>query len=77
MQPVLAPILHFVRINHGEGAGIPSSIQKEFKELNEELNKVFGITESDGESLFLFRLCFADVPELRSLRLNLDDVYTS
>ncbi|HEY0670078.1 MAG TPA: Rv1355c family protein [Sphingobacteriaceae bacterium] len=77
MQPVLAPVLHFIRINHGQDSGMPSRIEKEFKELNKELNKVFGLTESAGESLFLFRLCFADSPELRSLRLNLEDIYIS
>ncbi|HXI00071.1 MAG TPA: Rv1355c family protein [Sphingobacteriaceae bacterium] len=76
-QPVLAPILHFARLKHGHGVDMPENIQKEFKKLHEEFDQVFGKTLSGTESLFLFRLCFAEMPKVRSLRLSLSDIYIS
>jgi molybdopterin/thiamine biosynthesis adenylyltransferase len=77
MQPVMAPIFHFARLIHGNGAGMSDVIQKKFSELHNEFIKLFGLSSASEEPLFLFRLCYADEPAVRSQRLDVDEVYCS
>ncbi|MES2703574.1 MAG: Rv1355c family protein [Bacteroidota bacterium] len=77
VQPVLAALFHFIRLRHGNGAGMPDKIQKRFRDLHSEFIKLFGLSSTSEEPLFLFRLCFADEPAVRSFRLDIDEVYCS
>lgn len=77
LQPMMASILHFTRLNHGGAGDMPADIQKEFGELQAEFIQLFGLTSTHEEPLFLFRLCIADEPQVKSLRLNVDDIYIS
>jgi molybdopterin/thiamine biosynthesis adenylyltransferase len=74
-QPVLAPVLHFALLKHAEGGGMPLNIQKEFAKLYDEFIRLFNLHPVSEEPLFLFRLCFAEEPEVKSLRLDIDNIY--
>jgi molybdopterin/thiamine biosynthesis adenylyltransferase len=76
-QPVLASVFHFARLIHGNGAGMPEKIQKKFSGLHSEFIKLFGLSSTSEQPLFLFRLCFADEPGVKSLRLDLEEIYSS
>ena len=76
VQPVLASILHFAKLKHGKGEGMPENIQKEFGKLQTEFIQLFNLSSTLEEPLFLFRLCLADEPEVKSLRLDIDDIYS-
>ena len=75
LQPVMASILHFTRLLHGNGEGMSPFIQNEFGKLHADFIQLFDLSSSSGEPLFLFRLCIADEPAVKSLRLDIDDIY--
>ena len=75
LQPVMAAILHFARLNYGNGINMPENIQRDFRKLNEDFNKLFNLDIQQEEPLFLFRLFTAAEPSAKSLRLDLDNVY--
>ncbi|MGV8880143.1 MAG: Rv1355c family protein [Sphingobacteriaceae bacterium] len=74
MQPVLAAILHFVRLKQGGGLHMPLDIQQSFELLYQEFIPLFALGK-DEVPLFLFRLFIADEPEVKSLRLNVGDIF--
>ncbi len=75
VQPVMASILHFTRLNHGGASEMPKDVETAFRKLQSEFIQIIDLSSTNQEPLFLFRLCLADEPEVKSLRLNLDDVY--
>ncbi len=77
MQPVMASVLHFTRLNFGGKDGMPENIQKEFQKLFTEFVHLFGLSSTHDTPLFLFRLGIANEPEVKSIRLNIDDIYCS
>ena len=77
LQPVLASVLHFTRLVHGNGEGMPQAIQNEFSKLHAEFIQLFNLSSTLEEPLFLFRLCLADEPAVKSIRLDIDDIYYS
>lgn len=68
MQPVLASVLHFARLKHGQQMEMPAKVQHRFGELKNEFDRIF--YTADEEPVFLFRLFHADEPLVRSLRLD-------
>jgi hypothetical protein len=48
-------------------------MQNELSELRKEFFDVMNIESSEND-VFLFRLCIADLPKVKSLRRNLEDV---
>lgn len=74
-QPLLASVIHFARINYGDGDGIPGKIRQEFKQLEEWFNDLFGINASSDVPLFLFRLCYAEPPRLLAQRFDIETLY--
>jgi molybdopterin/thiamine biosynthesis adenylyltransferase len=74
VQPVLAPILHFARLIHGNGKNMPQEIQAEFQQLYKEFTSIWKLAAQNEEPLFLFRFCLADESKIKSLRLALDDI---
>lgn len=76
-QPVLSPVLHFALLRHANGGGMPPNIKKEFARLYDEFVRLFNLHPNSEEPLFLFRLCYADEPEVKSLRLDFDSIYFS
>jgi len=73
LQPMVAAILHFARLNHGNGAGMPDFMKKEFTALYSRFIKVFPEAKSRGE-IFLCRLCIAEKPGVRSQRIPVEKV---
>jgi hypothetical protein len=76
MQPALAAVLHFARLIQGNGIDMPENIQVQFKKLHDEFNLIFD-KDADRIPVFLFRLFNATEPSVKSLRLNLEEIYFS
>ncbi|WP_158559416.1 Rv1355c family protein [Deminuibacter soli] len=72
MQPMLAPLFHFARLNHHHGKGMADHIQRQFAALQANFRK---LVNTQSEPVFMFRLFYGDEPLVKSLRLNLDDIY--
>ncbi len=77
LHPMLASVLHFARLRHGNGIGMPNDIQQEFRALEREFNDLFDIDPSVEVPLFLFRLFKGVEPTVRSLRMDLKNVFFS
>jgi molybdopterin/thiamine biosynthesis adenylyltransferase len=75
VQPVMASVFHFARLVNGAGVGIPENIKKEFRKLYLDFIDLFNLSLTSEYPLFLFRICYAPKPEIRSIRLHLDDIY--
>jgi hypothetical protein len=75
MQPMLAAPLHFARLRHGNGDGLPDFMKEEFTELYKRFEKIFPGIEGKGE-IFLFRLSIAKTPSVKSYRLPLVNILT-
>jgi len=71
VQPLLVPLMFFIRHIHGEGVGMPVIMNEEIGLLRERFKKVFSVNDNSAE-VFLFRLCIADIPKTQSLRLPID-----
>lgn len=75
VQPMLAVPLHFARLIHGNSEGMPDFMKAEFEVLREEFLRIFPGIENNGE-IFLFRLCIAKEPDIKSYRYPVNDVLT-
>ncbi len=75
MQPMLAAPLHFARLKFGNGDGLPDFMKEEFTELYKRFEKVFPGLDGKGQ-IFLFRLCIAETPSVKSYRLPLGNILT-
>ena len=75
MQPMLAATLHFARLKHANGAGMPEFMKEEFEVLYKRFQQLF-LQLKEKEDVFLFRLSIADEPKVKSYRLALDKVLT-
>lgn len=76
MQPMLAATLHFARLNHGRGEGLPDFMKEEFSGLYKRFEKLFPQVSGKGE-VFLFRLCIAEKPAIKSYRLPVEKVFSA
>lgn len=74
IQPILAPVLHFARINGGQGKTMPEGVERAFRELNLAFNEVFDLDSSVDQPLFFFRMFHGKKPTVKSFRLDLADV---
>lgn len=74
MQPMLAPLLHFARINYGGVDTMPADIVAQFKQLEQRFETVFELTHGKAVPLFLFRLGYASQPEVKSYRLPMEKI---
>lgn len=75
IQPVMAAVFHFARIVHANGEGLPDDIQHEFRRMHSEFVELFNLTLIAEEPLFLMRLFYAEEPAVKSIRLDIEDVY--
>jgi molybdopterin/thiamine biosynthesis adenylyltransferase/nitroreductase len=74
VQPVMATILHFTRLKEGNGIDMPLDIRDEFEELYKEFVPIFNLKKGEVP-LFLFRLFNAAEPNVKSLRLDISDIF--
>lgn len=74
IQPILAPVLHFARINQGMGNTMPSGVEQAFRKLNVAFNELFEIDQNTEEPLFFFRMFYGKNPTVKSFRLDLKEV---
>ncbi len=68
IQPMFAAILHFARLNHGAGSGMPDFMKDEFNELYKRFENIFPNVRGKAHA-FLFRLAIAEAPHVRSYRI--------
>ncbi len=74
MQPMMAPILYFARVLANEAQDMPVDLRDKFLLLYKDFSRIFSLAENLKAPLFLFRMGYADTPELKSYRLNTEDV---
>ena len=73
IQPMMAATLHFARLEHGNGEGLPDFIKEEFTILRQRFEKL--IPEVTGKAeIFLFRLSKAEKPKVMSYRLPMNNI---
>lgn len=72
-QPMTSMTSLFLRLSKGDGIGLDAEIKSDLEVLKNDFNKLLDI-EANAESVFLFRLCIADKPKIKSLRKNIEDV---
>ncbi len=75
MQPMLAPLLHFMRLRHGEAGTMPEYAEQEFRRLEIDFLNIFGLNAPEDVTLFLFRLGYAAAPEVKSYRLPMEKIF--
>ncbi len=75
VQPMFAAILHFARLNHGGGVGMPDFMKNEFTRLFTQFEAIFPGTRYKAHA-FLFRMSIAEKPTVRSYRIAADKVLT-
>ncbi len=73
LQPMMAPVLHFVRLHHGQGYGMDEDMRRETAALWDQFNELFTL-QDPVVPVFLCRLFIGDVPEVRSLRRPVAEV---
>lgn len=72
-QPQSPSTFFFARLKNGNGIELDLELQEELKELKKEFDDIMKI-ESNTADIFLFRLCIANQPKIKSLRRKIEDV---
>jgi len=73
LHPLCVPIMFFARLTEGKGEGLPKEMIKEVREIRNEFLKIFPMGNEDKE-VFMFRLCVAKTPRVKSLRRPIEKV---
>jgi len=73
LQPMMSATFHFARLIHGNGQGMPGFMKEEFTQYYKKYEEIFPGIRNKGE-VFLFRLCIAEKPEVKSYRIQTDKV---
>jgi tRNA A37 threonylcarbamoyladenosine dehydratase len=73
-QPVSASLFVYARLFRAQGEGLSEKGKKALLELRPRFEKALGITTESTE-IFIFRLCKAAEPKVKSLRKPLDEVF--
>lgn len=74
LYPMTGPLFLFPRLIYGGGIGMTPEMISELKVLRKEFVDIFSLPENTGE-IFLFRLCNANEPKLKSLRRPVKDIF--
>jgi molybdopterin/thiamine biosynthesis adenylyltransferase len=74
VYPMTGPLFLFPRLMYGNGIGMTDEMIKELKLLREEFAGLFSLEKNVGE-IFLFRLCYAEEPVVKSLRRSVKDIF--
>ncbi|MCD6012545.1 MAG: hypothetical protein K0Q79_2407 [Flavipsychrobacter sp.] len=75
IQPMFAAILHFARLKHGDGVGMPDFMKTEFTHLYTRFENIFPDVRSKAH-VFLFRLSISGIPQVRSYRIPVEKALT-
>jgi molybdopterin/thiamine biosynthesis adenylyltransferase len=73
-QPMLAPLLHFARLRYGGAGTMPADIETAFREYEKKFDAVWNINSDKTVPMFLFRMGYADIPEVKSYRLPMSKI---
>ncbi|MBL7901105.1 MAG: Rv1355c family protein [Bacteroidia bacterium] len=73
-QPVSASLFVYARLFINNGEGLSEKGRKALVDLRPRFEKALGIGPEKTE-IFIFRLCLADEPKVKSLRKPLEDVF--
>jgi len=74
-QPMTAGTFIYMRMLHGNAEGIPERMKKEMNELLTEFISLFHL-EKNSAQIMLFRLSYADEPQVKSIRRYNQDILT-
>lgn len=77
LQPVMSAVFHFARLVHGNGEGLPPVVRKEFQQLYTKFIDSFNLSLTAEEPLFLVRVFYAGAPDVKAVRLDIEDIYYS
>jgi hypothetical protein len=72
-QPQSPATFFFARLTHGKGVELDTEEQNELHVLRERFLSIMNLKTNVSE-IFLFRLCIANEPKVKSLRRDLTDV---
>ena len=72
-QPQSPATFFFARLTHGNGVELETEEQNELHVLREHFLSIMNL-KSDVSEIFLFRLCMANEPKVKSLRRDIDSV---
>lgn len=73
-QPVSSSLFVYARLFESKGEGLSEKGRKALLELRPRFEKALGIVPTRKE-IFIFRLCKADEPKIKSLRKPLEEVF--
>ena len=73
LQPQSPATFFFARLSKGKGLELDEAMQQELRILRNEFENVMKLS-SDVVDVFLFRLCIADQPKIKSLRRKKEEV---
>lgn len=76
LQPLLVPLMFFIRHVHGNAVDMPREMSEEISLLRQRFETIFRIPENCAE-VFLFRLNIAEKPKVASLRLPIENTLIS
>lgn len=73
LQPVSASVFVYSRLINDQGKGLDAATILNLSKLRPQFENTFSIAPNHSE-IFIFRLCVANTPEIKSLRLGLNQV---
>jgi hypothetical protein len=73
LHPLIAPLYFFPRVLYGGGEGLSTQDADKIGELRKRFLEIVPLHESMAE-VFLFKLAVAPEPEVKALRLPLDEI---
>lgn len=74
IYPMTGPLFLFPRLIYGNGIGMTQEMMHELSILRKEFEELFSLKKNCGE-IFLFRLCHAKEPLIKSLRRPIEDIF--
>jgi hypothetical protein len=73
LHPLIAPLYFFPRILYGNGEELSIPVVNQLKALRKKFLSIAPVKDGMGE-IFLFRVAIAEEPEIRSLRLPIENI---
>ena len=73
LHPLCVPIMFFARVTEGKGDGLSKEMITEVTAIRNKFLEIFPMGNEDKE-VFMFRLCIAETPKIKSLRRPIEKV---
>lgn len=72
-QPLCVPVMFFARLTEGKGENLSQPMIEEIESIRHQFLDIFPCDEKNKE-IFMFRLCIAKKPKIKSLRRPIDKI---